>query len=706
MRTAGRRAVARDLVLVTSSHRPELHSGVGQCVEHACATADCRWRLLPPELRCDSVLVNGTVTISWEEVLDTAGIFNSYHIFSATNAAGPFTEIDSIFNIAQTTFTDITANANLKITYYYIETRSRCNGMIYSSPSDTLQTMFMSAVNTGLGTAALSWNPVHAPDLSTSLGWYHVYREYPTGVWTMIVSTQSLSYIDTITVCHAHINYYVDIDNSLPCTSASTINGDLFEDIIAPTTPLIDSVSVDPANGHSVVGWNISPSGDTKGYIIYEIRNGFTVPIDTIYGRNNTFFTNNQPYWSNPDSCSLSYCIAAFDSCNNTSRINTNQNTIYLKSTFDICGRSVTLNWTPYLNMPSGLNGYNIYVKKNNGAYTLLGTTTSTTTTFTQDQLADNSTYVYYIQAYNNPGTITSTSNTDTVVAYAPSQPEYVYLRYATVVNSDYANITALIDTSGYSSGCKILRADDSTSAFNYIGTSLPVAHSGKVSYNDHTANVNIQSYFYKIIVLDSCGNDIDTSNIGRTIYLQAKADADMKNILTWNSYELWLGSVNEYVVYREVDGVWEGSPIALLSPASNSYTDDVSSFTTSDGKFGYMVVADEGPGDTYHYTDTSTSNIAIALQPPRLYIPNAFVPQGVNKIFIPVNVFVTTENYQFSIYNNWGALIFQTTDTKTGWDGTFKGKLVQQGVYVYVVRFENSGGQMMESSGTVTLIR
>jgi gliding motility-associated-like protein len=77
-----------------------------------------------------------------------------------------------------------------------------------------------------------------------------------------------------------------------------------------------------------------------------------------------------------------------------------------------------------------------------------------------------------------------------------------------------------------------------------------------------------------------------------------------------------------------------------------------------------------------------------------------------VNKIFIPVNVFVTTANYQFSIYNNWGTLIFQTTDTQTGWNGTYKGSLVQEGVYVYVVRFENSDGQMMENAGTVTLIR
>jgi gliding motility-associated-like protein len=660
-----------------------------------------------PELRCVSVSANGNVTLSWKEVFDTSSTFNSYHIFSSASALGPFMEIDSIFNISQTTYTDGSANANLNSIYYYIETRSFCRETLYSTPSDTLQTILMSAGNTGLGTALLTWNPIHNPNLPSSYGWYYIYKEYPigTGTWTMIDSTKSLSYIDTITVCHAQINYYVAIDDSLPCTSRSSINGGIFEDVLGPVSPKIDSVSVDPVNGRSVIGWTPSRSGDTKGYIIYQNVNGSWVAIDTVIGINNTLFINNLPHWSNPDSSSLSYCIKAIDSCKMTGLLDSNQNSIYLNSIYDICGRSVKLNWTPYVNMPNGLKGYNIYVKQNNGPLKLLGTNSSANLSFTLDSLAKNSTYVFVVQASNGDGTITSSSNTDTVIAYAPAQPKFVYLRHATVINSDYVEIKALIDTSAFVSMCKILRADSAT-PFTNIGSASPVAHSNIVTYNDHSAMVNTQSYYYKVVVDDSCGNDVDTSNIGRTIFLTAQPASNMKNILTWNEYEMWLGSVKEYNVYREVDGVWENNPVATIAPGTDTYSDDVSSFTSSEGKFGYMVVADEGPGNPYMIADTSVSNIAISLQPPRLYIPNAFVPQGVNKIFIPVNVFVTTANYQFSIYNNWGTLIFQTTDTQTGWNGTYKGSLVQEGVYVYVVRFENSDGQMMENAGTVTLIR
>ena len=663
--------------------------------------------LPPPQLRCVSVSTNGSVILTWAEVHDTLSSFNSYHIFSATNQAGPYTDIDSIFNITKTTYLDLTANANNGITYYYLETRSSCRGMVYSNPSDTLRTIHLNILNTGTaGTASLSWNSIHSPDLPTSVGWYHIYRKYPAGTWIMIDSTQSLHYIDTITVCHAFISYYVDIDDSLPCTSASSIDGAILEDKIAPVSPLIDSVSVDPANGYSVIGWTASPSADTKGYIIYEIRNGIRVTIDTVWGKNNTFYTNKQPHWSNPDSCSLTYCLAAFDSCKNASSIDSNQRTIFLRSVFDICGRTTTLNWASYINMPDSLMGYKIYVSQNNGPMTLLGINSPSNHTFTHTSLAKNSTYVYSIQAFNNISTITSTSNTNTVYAYAPVQPKFVYLRYATVVNSDYIEIKAFVDTSGYILLCKILRADDSISPFKYVGSVTPVAHSNSINFSDHSALVNTKSYYYKILVDDSCGNDVDTSNIGRSIFLQAHPTSNMKNILTWNEYEMWLGSVKSYDVFREMDGVWEANPIATLPPGTNTYTDNVSAFTTSDGKFVYLVVADEGTGNPYQFADTSASNEAISLQPPRLYIPNAFVPKGVNSIFMPENVFVNTENYEFNIYNSWGGLIFRTTDTNTGWDGTCKGTPVPLGVYVYVIRFENSGGQMMESSGTVTLIR
>lgn len=91
-------------------------------------------------------------------------------------------------------------------------------------------------------------------------------------------------------------------------------------------------------------------------------------------------------------------------------------------------------------------------------------------------------------------------------------------------------------------------------------------------------------------------------------------------------------------------------------------------------------------------------------------YIPNAFTPNGdeFNNVFIPV---MTTgfdpSDYQFSIFNQWGELIFVTNDYTVGWDGTYQGKIIQDGTYVWVINFKHiSEDNRYFKKGSVTLFR
>jgi gliding motility-associated-like protein len=64
----------------------------------------------------------------------------------------------------------------------------------------------------------------------------------------------------------------------------------------------------------------------------------------------------------------------------------------------------------------------------------------------------------------------------------------------------------------------------------------------------------------------------------------------------------------------------------------------------------------------------------------------NAFSPNGDG-----VNDFYLTEgqnikDYRLQIFNRWGNLLFETTDTTTGWDGKYKGGEVPEGTYYYLV--------------------
>jgi gliding motility-associated-like protein len=65
----------------------------------------------------------------------------------------------------------------------------------------------------------------------------------------------------------------------------------------------------------------------------------------------------------------------------------------------------------------------------------------------------------------------------------------------------------------------------------------------------------------------------------------------------------------------------------------------------------------------------------------------------------------------KFSIYDRWGNLVFYAEDIEPnnpqlGWDGTFNGKAVQQGVYVYQFKILTSSGKNEEYIGTLTLLK
>jgi PKD repeat protein len=96
---------------------------------------------------------------------------------------------------------------------------------------------------------------------------------------------------------------------------------------------------------------------------------------------------------------------------------------------------------------------------------------------------------------------------------------------------------------------------------------------------------------------------------------------------------------------------------------------------------------------------------------------PNAFVPSPhgsnggyydavdfANEVFHPYSDGVI--EYRLMVFNRWGEQIFESKDIKIGWDGYYKDKLCDQGVYVWraVGRFAN--GKQFNLKGNVTLLR
>ncbi|MGD0711816.1 MAG: PKD domain-containing protein, partial [Bacteroidales bacterium] len=88
------------------------------------------------------------------------------------------------------------------------------------------------------------------------------------------------------------------------------------------------------------------------------------------------------------------------------------------------------------------------------------------------------------------------------------------------------------------------------------------------------------------------------------------------------------------------------------------------------------------------------------------IFVPNAFTPNGDNKndiLYVRSNIL---KSIYFVIYDRWGEKVFETYDQSTGWNGTFKGKACDPGVFDYYMKATCINDKEFIKKGNITLIR
>jgi len=91
-------------------------------------------------------------------------------------------------------------------------------------------------------------------------------------------------------------------------------------------------------------------------------------------------------------------------------------------------------------------------------------------------------------------------------------------------------------------------------------------------------------------------------------------------------------------------------------------------------------------------------------------FLPNAFTPNedNLNEEFQAAGFFRGITDFSIRIFNRYGELMYVSTDPGFSWNGRRNnvGRMSQNGVYTYVMRYMGPRGQMIESQGFVTLVR
>lgn len=151
---------------------------------------------------------------------------------------------------------------------------------------------------------------------------------------------------------------------------------------------------------------------------------------------------------------------------------------------------------------------------------------------------------------------------------------------------------------------------------------------------------------------------------------------------------------------YGQYNHFWwyfgDGSPVDSVNKhPTHTYSEDfATSYLTT------LIVQNEfGCSDTTQRLVVVDPNYVI-------YLPNAFTPNGdgLNDIFHAKGHYIS--KFEINIFDRWGELIFSSNDITKGWDGTVKGKIAENGVYVWKATVIDIQFRRHELTGHVTLIK
>lgn len=173
------------------------------------------------------------------------------------------------------------------------------------------------------------------------------------------------------------------------------------------------------------------------------------------------------------------------------------------------------------------------------------------------------------------------------------------------------------------------------------------------------------------------------------TIRLQSICDqletnpdiAELFNTIIWNSPSVLCpdrgNDLDGYNIYFKPSSADDFELLTQVTEGSHSFQHPLTITTTG----CYKLTSFDSNGN-----ESPFSNTVCTEQCPIYLLPNTFTPNGdgANDVFIPrKNLFVV--KVDFRVFNQWGNLIFETTDPNIDWKGTdHNGKTVDTGTYYY----------------------
>ncbi len=345
--------------------------------------------------------------------------------------------------------------------------------------------------------------------------------------------------------------------------------------------------------------------------------------------------------------------------------------------------------------------GYTLYRSTNSGPFIPIQLIPDPYVNILFDSTAfdtKNNDYCYYVTGINNCNI--ESINSDTLCSDLAYNANKNYFESVSVESNNSIKLKWESFPDGFYSIYYIYRKINSIKGeFEKV---KEIKNYSDFDWTDNNINTSKNSYCYKMINEDVCGNLSVVSDEACSILLNGTSDFFI-NKLTWTNYINWRGNVGEYLTERSDLNLNIPYRDVKVIPFADTIAED-RDLPLDGGIFNYRIRAKEGIGGS---NAESLSNEIELTQAPAIYIPNAFSPNtdskndrwGVESVFV--------KSFQLVLYNRWGQKVFSTESAFNKWDGRFEGSEVQQGVYFYSLQFTGyNSREVFEKTGSVTVLK
>lgn len=172
----------------------------------------------------------------------------------------------------------------------------------------------------------------------------------------------------------------------------------------------------------------------------------------------------------------------------------------------------------------------------------------------------------------------------------------------------------------------------------------------------------------------------------------------------------------------------WSPNPVRMFNTevnfANTSFLGNTYEWTFEEGSIGYSnlesptISFPDGEVGQYEVTLITTSEygcvdtisrIVDVISEVIIYVPNTFTPDNdeFNQDWGIVVEGLNVSGFNLQVYNRWGEMIWESNDPSSTWDGTYKGQIVPNGTYSWLIQASDFASDAKYTwNGSVNVLR